>query len=243
MADPRITLAIAAATLGFLHTLLGPDHYLPFVIMGRTLRWSRAKTLGVTLACGVGHVLSSLLLGAVGIALGAAATRLQIVEAYRGRMATWFLIAFGLMYGAWGLRRAFRGKPHTHVHAHMDGTVHAHAHTHEGEHSHPHLAEADAGSSPAARVTPWVLFTIFVLGPCGPLIPLLMVPAAQGSAAGVVLVLTVFGLVTLATMSVVVLSMQAGLSRLPLGSLERYAHALAGATVALCGLAIQYFGL
>ena len=65
-------LMISAASLGFLHTLLGPDHYLPFIVMGKARRWSIWKTGGITIACGIGHIGSSVLLGLVGIALGIA---------------------------------------------------------------------------------------------------------------------------------------------------------------------------
>ena len=33
-----------AASIGFVHTLLGPDHYLPFVAMSRAGGWSARKT-------------------------------------------------------------------------------------------------------------------------------------------------------------------------------------------------------
>jgi hypothetical protein len=48
-----------------------------------------------------------------------------------------------------------------------------------------------------------------------------------------------FGLATLATMLVTVALGHLGLSRLPLGRLERYSHALAGMALMACGLAIQ----
>ena len=39
MLSPEMAaLTLAAASLGFLHTLLGPDHYLPFVVMARAKR-------------------------------------------------------------------------------------------------------------------------------------------------------------------------------------------------------------
>jgi hypothetical protein len=34
-----------------------------------------------------------------------------------------------------------------------------------------------------------------------------------------------------------------GMSRLRLGTLERYTHALAGTTIFLCGVGIQFLGL
>jgi sulfite exporter TauE/SafE len=237
VSEEILALTLTAATLGALHTVLGPDHYLPFVAMARIGRWSRAKTLAVTLCCGVAHVLSSVLLGVVGIAAGVAVGRLVAIESARGQWATYGLIAFGLVYFLWGLRRAWRSRPHAHSHIHADGTAHAHTHVHHDAHLHVH----QAGSG--AQLTPWVLFTIFVFGPCEPLIPLVMYPAAQHSLAGVALVTAVFGTATLATMLACVLALQMGINRLPLGHLERYTHALAGAALVLCGLFIQLLGL
>jgi hypothetical protein len=84
-----------------------------------------------------------------------------------------------------------------------------------------------------------VLFTIFVFGPCEPLIPILMYPAASESAIGVLVVATAFGAVTIATMLAVVLLLTFGLERLPGRRLERYGHALAGLAILLCGVAIR----
>lgn len=233
-------LAATAAAIGFLHTLLGPDHYVPFVMMSRAGRWSRAKTTWVTLACGVGHVGSSLVLGLIGIALGVAVSHLQIIESFRGNLAAWALIAFGLIYFIWGVRRSLRNRPHTHWHPHEDGNIHRHEHRHVEAHTHAHEHASGTG---AARMTPWVLFTIFVFGPCEPLIPLLMYPAAKSSWWGVGLVTSFFALATLATMLAIVTAATAGLQLLPFSFLERHMHAGAGATISLCGAAILFLGL
>jgi nickel/cobalt exporter len=230
-------LLTTAASVGLIHTLLGPDHYLPFVVMARAGKWSTWKTTWITILCGIGHVGSSILLGLVGIALGFAVTHIEGIESVRGDIAGWALIAFGLVYGVWGLRRALRHKPHVHLHQHADGAAHAHTHVHADEHTHVH----ERAESPS--MTPWILFTIFVFGPCEPLIPLVMVPAARGRLADVVSVSVVFSLVTIATMVAVVRAGVAGLSLLPMKHLERFSHALAGGTVLLCGVAIQFLGL
>ena len=244
MENNLLLLCLTAAGIGALHTALGPDHYLPFVVMARSERWSRRKALRVTLACGLGHVLSSMLLGAVGIALGVAVGRLEKIETVRGGLAVWGLIAFGLAYGVWGLRRAQRNRPHAHVHAHSDGTVHCHTHAHQQEHLHVHQLGTRTGDRPASgRLTAWMLFVVFVFGPCEPLIPLLMYPAAQGSTAGVILVSAAFGVATLAMMAVLVTLALLGVERLPLGTLERYTHALAGFAVFFCGMAMAWFGV
>ncbi len=230
-------LTFSAASIGLLHTLLGPDHYLPFIAMARARRWSLAKTALMTVICGVGHVASSVVLGFVGVALGIAVIRLEGVESVRGNLAAWVLIAFGLVYFVWGVRRAWKTRPHEHPHAHDESGTHAHVHSHSHAHAHVHDKQG------AADITPWILFTIFVLGPCEPLIPMLMYPAAKSSLWGVVLVTSVFGVVTIGTMVTVVLVSTFGLNLLPIARMERYTHALAGATICLCGMAIQFLGL
>ena len=253
MADGISALALTAVVIGVTHTLLGPDHYLPFVFMARARGWLRAKTQLITLACGLGHVASSVVLGLLGIALGLAVARLASVEAVRGDLAAWALIAFGLVYMAWGVRRAMRGQSHCHPHLHEDGSSHVHLHVHQADHLHVHdaaqgHARDQAGEGRASRhaarsLAPWVLFTIFILGPCEPLIPLLMYPAAQNSLAGVALVAVLYGAATLMSMSAAVFVASAGFARMPLGSLERYIHVVAGGAILACGLAIQFLGL
>jgi len=242
-------LAGTAASLGFIHTVIGPDHYLPFIVISRARNWTLRKTLFVSFLAGLGHILSSVVLGFVGIALGIAVARLEGVESARGEIAAWLLIGFGLAYFIWGMRRAWKGKPHTHAHLHghegphehphgPEHGVHEHVHSHEiAEHAHPH------GEEKKANITPWVLFTIFVFGPCEPLIPLVMYPAARHSTAGVVLVAAAFGLVTIATMLVIITAASWGARFVRLGKLERYSHALAGLMIFVSGLAVQFLGL
>jgi len=232
-------LAATAATIGFVHTLTGPDHYLPFIVLGKARNWSLGRTLTVTALCGIGHVLGSVVLGLVGIGLGLAVGRLNIIEGLRGDIAAWLLISFGLVYGVWGLRQAWRDRPHTHVHRHSDGTDHTHHHSHRHEHSHVH----DQVDGSRRSLTPWALFIIFVLGPCEPLIPILMYPAATSSFGGLVLVTVIFAAVTLATMLLLVTLAQRGIQLIPLRRIERYTHALAGAAILGSGLAIRFLGL
>jgi ABC-type nickel/cobalt efflux system permease component RcnA len=176
-------------------------------------------------------------LGLLGIALGVAAHRLVVIESFRGNIAAWFLIAFGLVYFAWGLRRAIRNKPHEHEHLHGDTSEHNHSHVHTHEHTHVHETPN------AQNITPWVLFTIFVFGPCEPLIPILMYPAARSSWWGLLMVTLVFGGTTILTMMGLVLLTTFGINFLPLGKVERYTHAIAGAAITLCGAAIVFLGL
>ncbi|HEX9208026.1 MAG TPA: hypothetical protein VF851_07305 [Steroidobacteraceae bacterium] len=230
-------LLLTALSIGFIHTLLGPDHYLPFVAMSAARNWTRRKTMLVTAACGVGHVFGSILIGFIGIAIGASLHRLQWLEGLRGNFAAWALTAFGIVYMTWGLKRAWRDRKHSHEHVHVDGTRHRHSHGHHthDEHVHVHI-QLDTDN--ARSITPWALFVVFILGPCEALIPLLMYPAAQHSWWGMGLVVATFAVTTIATMMAIVYLATRGLERFPLASAERYSHALAGAALSLCGIGI-----
>ncbi len=253
-------LALTALAIGFFHTLFGPDHYLPFIVIGKARNWTLRKTLGISFLAGLGHILSSVVLGFLGIALGIAVARLEGVESARGAVAAWLLIGFGFAYFLWGMRRAWKGKTHTHphLHDHDDARLHphgpdegphdpAHEHVHQHAHTHSHELAEHAhlhGERPKkANVTPWVLFTIFVFGPCEPLIPLVMYPAARHSTAGVALVAGAFGAVTILTMLLIIAAASYGASFVKLGKLERYSHALAGLMIFVSGLAVIFLGL
>ena len=230
-----------AASVGVIHTLAGPDHYLPFVMLGQAGDWSRKKLVLITALCGVGHVASSIVLSLVGVLAGVAVGQLEIVEGWRGDLAAWLLTGFGLAYALWGIRRGLRGKSHRHTHVHGDGELHIHEHNHrETEHAHPHAA--GRGNRSAAATT-WTLFVVFILGPCEPMIPIVMVPASRGAWLEACVVSGVFGTVTVLAMIGAVLFLRAGFRMVPMRWMERYVHALAGFVIAGSGAAILFLGL
>lgn len=235
MLDAQLLL-ITAASIALLHTLVGPDHYVPFIAMGRARRWSLAKTLRITFYCGLGHVMSSVVIGGIGIALGSKLTSLTAIEGVRGSLAGWSLLIFGCVYLIWGLKKAGRTHSHSHVHTHGE-VIHEHRHDHALDHAHVHTQNAKRS------ITPWALFVLFVLGPCEALIPLFMYPAALESSQLVVMVAFVFGSVTLLTMLTIVAVIASGIRMITFPKLGRYAHAAAGASIAMCGAAIGIIGL
>jgi nickel/cobalt exporter len=207
--EPTLALFLAAASAGVIHTLLGPDHTVPLAALARNQRWSRRKTLGMTLGCGVIHLLSGLALAGAALVLGHSVEAWGLTEGVPGRLAGWLLVAFGVVYGVWGLREAYR----------------------------PRRAAGPGRFS-------WVLFLVFVLGPCEPLIPLVMLPGALGNIAGTVVVVTTFAVATLATMAAVVGGAVAGLERLPrLRLAERFGGVAAGVLITGAGLAVTLGGL
>lgn len=236
MSDSIILLSITAISIGFLHTLLGPDHYLPFIVLSHAKKWTLRKTMIVTFFCGLGHVLSSVVLGLVGIAVGISVNRLVNIESFRGNIAAWLFIAFGLVYMIISIRNLVRKNKHSHMHYHIGGEKHLHEHDHHQEHTHIHADNAK-------NTTPWVLFLIFVFGPCEPLIPILMYPAAENNISGAIIVSVLFSVVTIGTMMSVVLAFKLGLNRVNLKPLEKYSHLMAGTMIFLSGIAIQFLGL
>jgi sulfite exporter TauE/SafE len=168
----------------------------------------------VTLLCGIGHVGSSVVIGIVGVGFGLALFKLEAAESFRGELAAWALTAFGLIYLVWGLRRARRKISHRHF--------------------------SDVGRhKERSGIAIWSLFIVFVLGPCEPLIPLMMYPVALGNIAGALLVVVAFTLATIGTMIASVLILTFGIRAFRVPALERYSHALAGFTILLCGIAIH----
>ncbi|MFH1801034.1 MAG: hypothetical protein ABH891_09375 [Candidatus Omnitrophota bacterium] len=217
MTHESMILVTAAFSMGILHVILGPDHYVPFIVMAKARRWSCFKTAVITALCGVGHVGSSVVLGILGIHLGISLKKLVMFESVRGEWAAWGLIAFGLVYFIYGLRRVLKGRFEAH---------------------HPDQQKL-------TQWVPWTLFVVFVLGPCEPLIPVFMFPAMQHDLMTTALVTGVFSGMTLLTMLGIVLVSVFGMNFLPSvsGQLERYGHAFAGLVILLCGFGVRFLGL
>jgi nickel/cobalt exporter len=210
-----LLLVGSAASVAFFHAL-APDHWMPFVMIGRAQRWSRARLIWVSFLGSLGHIGSSLVLGAAGILLGVALVSLEGFEASRGQGALLLLIGFGVAYAVWGLK---------------------HAREH---HHHHHALELDEDRRKTISV--WSLVAIIVLGPCEPLIPLLFLATKYGWD-GLVLTTAVFSLTTMAMMVGLSLFAYLGIERLRLHAFDRYVHAISGALIALTGVLVLVLGL
>jgi len=231
-----------AASLAVVHTAIGVDHALPFVVLARVQRWSLGRTLAVTAACGFGHIASAVVIGLFAVVLGLAVDQLAPLEAIRGRLGLGLLITFGLGYAALGLFRLWKQRPHHHAHVHDDGTLHDHHHGHADEHVHLH----DDARKKAA--TAWTLFVVLVFGPCEALVPLLLAPGVAQDHRLLVGVIVVFGSLTVLTMLVLV---TVGLLGARLVNLERLVgpklasagDVVAGLAVAVTGVVVAALGL
>jgi nickel/cobalt exporter len=233
--NEMMVLLVSAATIGVIHTLLGPDHYLPFIVLSKARKWTRTRTLWITFISGVGHVAGSVVLGVLGVAMGISLSRMEAFEARRGSLVGWMLIAFGILYTAYGIYKYIRRGAHVHLPAFLRPR--------SIRHEDLHLDSNSIDEDHAGRLTPWILFLIFVFGPCEVLIPMLIYPAANHNGLGVFLVALVFGTATISTMLLVVLLGYKGLSLVRFKGREHQLHLFAGLVILAAGAGMQFLGL
>lgn len=225
------TLLYTAFFIGTVHTLIGVDHYLPFVVLSKSNNWSIKKTVLIVFICGLGHVLSSVLLGFVGLGISSSLSTLVGIEDIRGTLATYFIIVFGLCYTIYALRKLYLNKPHTHM---VNGQEIMHDH-------HESKSIKDHGHKNNNVL--WGLFILFVLGPCEPLIPILMYPAATLNLSALISVTLVFSVSTISVMLGLTLLGIKGLDFIKIKSLEKYGETLAGLAITLCGVLMITMGI
>ena len=225
-------LIFTAISIACIHTLTGPDHYLPFIALSKSGGWSLRKTISWTIICGLGHILSSVLLALVAASIGWSLSKISWLESVRGGIAGWVMLLFGSIYLLWGFYRIYKNKPHKHFDMENSGELYVYEHKH------------GTAVAPGNRfkVTPWVMFLIFVLGPCEPMIPLLYFPAAQNSWWGMAVLIIVYSVCTLACMLFMVLLGFYGFAFANTQKLEKYVHVLGGLTIFICGAGMLWMG-
>ena len=210
-----VALWLSAAGVAAIHTLAGPDHYLPFIAIAKSRGYGLGKTLLWTALCGVGHIGSALLIAAVFsvFAKWLAAENFEWLQENQSDLAAYLLIGIGAAYLLHALR-------HRWLHRHAEG------------HEHMHNLRQNGNS-----ITIWVVFIVFILGPCEALFPVLAAATVMGTGA-VVSSTLIFSGVTIATMLAAVAAGMLGLRAVHSHALQHYAHEIAGATIAACGIAI-----
>jgi len=125
-------LLAAAAGVGFGHAIL-PDHWVPLAVLGRTRRYPLTRIARLSSLAGVAHVLVSIALGAVIIAIG-----LQFrstIQHAQDTIIGGILIATGI--GFLVLELTGHGHHHDHHHHHR-----GHDHDHHDHDHHHHATEA-----------------------------------------------------------------------------------------------------
>ncbi|MGH6977143.1 MAG: hypothetical protein ACREED_08970 [Stellaceae bacterium] len=262
---PALLLLAAVVAVGVLHTMV-PDHWVPITVLARQHGWSRAETARAAAQAGLGHVVSTLVIGAVIWLLGVATA--QRFGGVVDMLSSVALIGFGGWFAIAGLLELRHDHGHHHQHHGRDrdhdrehdgehghgGDVvrHVHLHRHEGRPPHVHVhAHAFATAHP---ITAAIAFDpplhdhshkatgrgalLLILG-SSPMIEGVPAFFAAGKfGAGLIVAMSLlFAASTIATYVVLCTVSTQGLERVRLGPLERYGEVLSGAFIALVGIA------
>jgi nickel/cobalt transporter (NicO) family protein len=135
MSGTTPALLAAAAGVGFGHAIL-PDHWVPLAVLGRARRYPLSKVARLSGLAGVAHVLLSIVLGAVIIAVGMQFR--SSVQSAQDTIIGCLLIATGVGFAIFELT----GHGHSHDgHSHdgHDGhDGHDPSHSHDLSHDHEH---------------------------------------------------------------------------------------------------------
>lgn len=226
-----LTLSLTAITIAFLHTAAGPDHYLPFIVLSKSRNWTLRNTLLLTVLCGFGHVASSIILGAIGVFVGWQMSEIEILQDVRGDISSWALLIFGLIYLCYGLWQARKVQSHKHFDV-MNDEVYVYEHSHESSYT----------PQKRVKVTPFVLFAIFVMGPSEPIIPLLFFSGTHRSPSEILWLVAIFTLTTILTMVTMVLLGKYSYHRIRTESVERFSHAIGGFVISFCAFGMLFLG-
>ena len=224
-------LPVTAAATALFHTLI-PDHWLPFVLIGRARGWSGKTTALVSGFSALIHTLLSIALGLTALRLGQLGARLIGERLERG--SGLLLVVFGAAYALWAWRKG--------GHFHPGGAL-LHGRNeeercdgHEGSagstHLHYHADDAWIRSDVGKGAIPLAL--IVGLNPCVLLLPIMMATAEQGAGA-IALVTLAYSVTTIALMVGLSVAGVAGTRRLPVPAVARHMETASGILIALCG--------
>ena len=236
-AIPSLLWVTAAATAAF-HTLI-PDHWLPFVLIGRARGWSARTTAGIAGLSAAVHTALSIALGVAALYAGEAVAR--AVGERLERASGVLLLVFGATYAIWAWRKG--------GHFHPGGRLlHApdEAHTCDGregpastEHLHYHADGAwirgEAGKGALS------LALVVGLNPCVLVLPLIVATADRG-AGTMTLVTTAYAVTTIALMVGLSVVGVTGFRRVPIPAAARHMETASGVLIAIVGVVFLAIG-
>jgi hypothetical protein len=234
-ATPALLAAAAGVALG--HAVL-PDHWVPLAVFGRTQRHSLGRVTSLATLAGVAHVLTSLLVGGVVVAVG-----LQFrsaVEGVENLVVGSTLIATGIAFVAVELATRRR---HADDHRHRPSLW---AHPQRRDDGQGAAAVPDAGRRPArsrssdggesrlrAAAAVMVPFGA-AASPDLTILPVFLAATALGVAAAVGTLIT-FSLVTILAIVALTVSVSIGSRQLEAGWLDRWGHAATALVLIVVG--------
>ena len=244
MSSTGPALLAAAAGVGFGHAVL-PDHWVPLAVLGRTRRYPLSRIARLSGLAGVAHVLVSIGLGAVIIAVG-----LQFrstIQHAQDTIIGCILIATGIGFvvleltgHGHGHAHHHHGHAHEHDHGHGHDRGHGLDHHEHSEHPHGH-PDHDQADEPAARRLSRLAAVMVPFGaaasPDLTILPVFLAATTAGVATAVGSVV-VFAAVTIATIVGLTLGAARGGYQIHGEWLERWGNVFTAAALAIIGLLV-----
>jgi hypothetical protein len=209
-------LLLAAGGVGAGHAVL-PDHWLPLAVVGRSRRYSLSRVARLSTLAGLAHVVVSVILGGVIIAIG-----LQFrgsIESAQSAIVGSLLIATAVLLAL--IEATGRGHRRAHDHGHQHD--HDHTQTHGAGHSRgliPFMVSFGAAASPDLTI-----------------LPVFLASAAAGIGAAVGS-LVVFAAVTVATFVLLTLAATVGGYQLRGAWLEKSGNLVTAPILAILGVLV-----
>jgi nickel/cobalt transporter (NicO) family protein len=230
-------LLAAAAGVGLGHAIL-PDHWLPLAVLGRTRRYPLSRIARLSGLAGVAHVIVSLVLGGIIIAIG-----LQFrstIQSAQDTIIGSVLIATAIGFAALELTGRGHGHDHDHHHDHEhadhdhDRADHDHEHPdhqdHDDHQGHDHQEHGRNWHGLAAVMVPFGA----AASPDLTILPVFLAATTAGVATAIGSVV-VFAAVTIGTIVGLTLAAARGGYEIRGQWLERWGNVFTAATLLIIG--------
>lgn len=230
------TIALTGFTVAFFHAAI-PTHWLPFVLVARARKWSRAKTLAVTAGAGIGHVALTSLLGLVIAWFG-----FRLDEQLGAKTFPWIAGGLLLAFAAFYFWRQATGRGV--MHHHPPGSSHHPDEQcgHEHEHVPSHWQEEMKDSPLVSRASgDWAaisgLLVMLTLSPCEGFLPVYLSGVRFGWR-GFVVLSAILAIATLVGMTLFTWLALLGFEKIRIKNFERYEAGLLGSLFAMLGVLV-----
>ena len=224
-----VPLVVTAAATALVHTAI-PDHWLPFVLIGRARGWSAARTARITLLAGVLHLAVSFALAVLALGLGRAAVAAlgETMEKATGPL----LILFGVIYAAWSWRKGGHFHPGGALLHRGDRACDGHEGDANDEHLHYHADQALIREG--GRFSATGLALLIGLNPCVLIVPVALSAAPLGGSA-IIAVFVAYGAPALVLMAGLAALGATLTKRIRIPAAARHMEMISGLLIAVLG--------
>ncbi len=211
--DQLLPFLITGLTVAVLHAAI-PTHWLPFVLAAKAQRWPYKKLIAVLSIAGLGHILTTIVLGA-----GIVWFSLKVNERFQSLfviVATLSTFLFGLYYFV----QFFRGRRHSHC-----------------DHHHPHEHDFSKTSQDGWAILG--LLSLLTFSPCESFLPV-YISAWQLSWSGFVALSIVLAAGTLTAMILFTTLAFFGVNKLNFKFLENYEKLIIGSVLIILSILVYF---